>query len=113
MKIPFYKLNRVFDIDIKLDDLKFDGHLVKKSKFANLDGKLSGTLQFVCDVCAQPSKKQINEQLNIKLTNRTLSIEEEDDLDIIECGEIVDIDEIINAEIEAIKSDYLKCANCE
>lgn len=111
MKVSFVKLNKVFDIDVKYDGLRFVGQL-SPSKFAKLDGKLFGKLDFICDVCTNKSQKQVDEQLNIKLTNKAISIEEEDDLDIVECGEIIDIDDIINSEINALKSEYLKCNDC-
>lgn len=113
MKIAFHKLNNPVDINIKVENIVFVGELSKKSRFAELKGNLKGELDFICDVCSKESQKHLNEPLELKLTNKPLSLEEENDLDIVECLDIIDIEEIINSELNSHKSDYNKCNKCQ
>ncbi len=113
--IPFKHLNSIpLEFDVVVENAFFKGTLVhKKGKIAQLNGTISGSIQVSCDLCAENVEKVLNEELSFYLSDGIVS-ENDDDLDIVEITtSMIDMEELLNSEIELIKSDYFCCSHCE
>ncbi len=113
--IPFKHLNAIpLEFDVIVGDVSFRGTLVhKKGKIAQLNGTISGTIQIACDLCAEVVERVLDEELSFYLSDGIIS-ENEDELDIVEITTpMIDMEELLNSEIELIKSDYFCCPQCE
>ena len=124
MKVPFKNLgyqqqniSRV--VKINKDEVTLKATLVKKAHhFVVLEGVLSGQIELVCDSCAKSYQYDLNEEVNLILTdllykNSQKDLDFEIDYDIIEFLDgNIDIDYIISSELNLIKCDYHKCKQC-
>jgi uncharacterized metal-binding protein YceD (DUF177 family) len=123
MKIPFLNIGpspKAIDQTLKGEDFNvtITATLLKKGLgMAILDGTLKGTIQLPCDRCGEIFPYHVDEKVTLKITDRPHKSSEgmgdEQDYDIIEFLDgIVDLDEIIISEVNAIKFDYHRCENC-
>ena len=123
-KIPFSSITGL-EKDIKLlisDDscnVALDGVLFKKDRdFAVLKAKIEGFIKLDCDICTKEFNEQINEEIELKISNQPQSSKNSNssapDYDIIEfLDNQVDIEDILFSEINAIRYDYRKCTECQ
>ncbi|NOZ91268.1 MAG: DUF177 domain-containing protein [Epsilonproteobacteria bacterium] len=114
MKIVFDKVGHTekpFEVDIQNVTLK--GILVKRGYHrVALEAELEGSVELVCDRCADVYQENICSPLNLTLTDEV--IETEDDLDIIEFIDgVIDLDFIVQSEIASIENSYHTCKKCE
>ncbi|MGZ9265903.1 MAG: YceD family protein [Sulfuricurvum sp.] len=102
------------EFDVVVENAFFKGTLVhKKGKIAELNGTITGSIQVSCDLCAESVEKVLNEELSFYLSDGIIS-ENDDELDIVEITTpMIDMEELLNSEIELIKSDYFCCPQCE
>lgn len=123
MKIPFQNIgtqpktvNRTLrgeDFDITIE-----GSLIRKGYgMAILDASLKGIVELLCDGCGESFPLSVDEKVTLKITDAPYKTNEgpgeEQDYDIIEFLDgIIDLDEIIISEVNAIKLDYHKCNKC-
>jgi uncharacterized metal-binding protein YceD (DUF177 family) len=100
-------------INLRIDGLSLDGTFQKKSKnIVSVNANLKGTLNLPCDSCGEDFDLDINENLELQISNGVLDNVEE--FDIIEIfDEKIDFDDIISSEIENIKLDFNHCQNCK
>jgi len=123
MKIPFQNIGpspKSINCTLEGDDFKItiEGTLSKKGLgMARLEGTLKGTVQLVCDRCGDLFPYAVDEKVMLKITDTphksSEGLGDEQDYDIIEFLDgIVDLDEIITSEVNAIKFDYHRCENC-
>jgi hypothetical protein len=113
--IPFKHLNsNPLEFDVIMGNTSFQGTLVhKKGKIAQLNGTITGTIQVPCDLCAEIVERVLNEELSFYISDGIIS-ENEDELDIVEITTpMIDMEELLNSEIELIRSDYFCCPQCE
>jgi len=113
--IPFKHLNSIpLEFDVIVGNLTFKGTLVhKKGKIAQLNGTISGIIQMPCDLCAEIIERDLEEELFFYISDGIIS-ENEDELDIVEITTpMIDMEELLNSEVELIKSDYFCCPQCE
>lgn len=113
MKIAFAKIgSEPLSISHELGGISFKGILKRKNAEQVLaSGELSGVLKHFCDSCGEPLEISINESLELSLNDGATSAP---DLDIVEFYDgFIDLGELINSEIESIKSDYFYCKNCK
>ncbi len=83
-----------------------------KRDFVLMNAHLSGNLQVPCDVCAEPFDIMLDEDVRLLLYNGVYN-GSDDKYDIIEVEiSIINMDELLNSEIELIKSDYHSCETC-
>ena len=74
---------------------------------------LSGDLELDCDVCAETFQEQIQEDVEILLSDGVYSGSGEN-LDVVEVNSsIIDLNELLAAEIELIRCDYNRCSACQ
>jgi len=116
MKINLIKVTKTpLDFDQKSDKITFKGYLQYDSnKLILLRAKMSGKISTDCNICADEFELDIEEDIEFYLYNGIYKSENKVLLDIVEClDSIVDLQEILNSEIELIKSDYNTCKNCK
>ena len=115
MKVILRRVRQTpLDFLVKSDEITFKGYLVyNSSRLIALKANLNGSIITDCDVCANDFSMNINEEIDFFLHsgiykgNNNL-------IDVVECmNDTADLDEILNSEIELIKSDYKCCQNCK
>jgi len=75
--------------------------------------QLSGSLELDCDVCAESFKRPVNEDVEILLSDGVYNGSNEN-LDVVEVtSSIIDLDDLLSAEIEYIRCDYNRCSECQ
>ncbi len=114
-KIDFNRVQfNPIKVEVEVLDILFDGKVVKeKNNLLILNGKLSGLTESICDRCGDDFGLKIDEEIFLKLVNGAISLQEEEDLDIIECDGVINFDDILFGEIESIKLDYNYCKRCK
>lgn len=113
MKIAFAKIgSEPTNIAFSLDSVSFEGFLKRKKEGQVLaSGKLKGTLSHLCDSCGKDIEISIDEDLELILNDGQSN---ESSLDIVEFYDgFIDLDELVNGELESIKSDYFYCKECK
>jgi uncharacterized metal-binding protein YceD (DUF177 family) len=113
--IPFKHLSSTpLDFEVCVDKTFFKGTLThKKGKIGQLNGTITGTISLPCDICADDIEKTLNEEVSFYISDGIVS-ENEDDLDIVEITTpMINIEELLNSELELIRSDYFCCPKCE
>jgi uncharacterized metal-binding protein YceD (DUF177 family) len=116
MKIKLIKVTKTpFDFEIKSDKITFKGFLQYHSgNLVLLKAKLDGLLDVDCSYCGEEFKLKVNEDVEFFISNGLYESNDSAELDVIESFDsIADLDELLNSEIELIKSDYHRCDNCK
>lgn len=114
MKIVFDKIGLTAKpIEFDIQGVKLEGTLEKSGyHLIALDAKLSGSIELSCDRCGNAYDYSVDNGLRLSLSDQV--IENKDDLDIIEFLDgVIDITYIIESEINALKSAYHYCDNCD
>jgi uncharacterized metal-binding protein YceD (DUF177 family) len=113
VKIVFDKIGstaKPFELD--LEGVKLEGTLKKSgSHQVTLDAQMSGCIELDCDRCGDTYNYDIDNKLQLRLSDHVS--EDKDDLDIIEFldGEI-DLSYILQSEINTFKNAYNYCEKC-
>ncbi|WP_297963513.1 hypothetical protein [uncultured Campylobacter sp.] len=116
MKIAFAKISAApVPFEILRDGLKLSGNLKRKdSKFIECKGEIKGKIPYICDRCGKEFDLDVNESVNLLLSEGVFNDERHESLDVMEFfGAEVDVDEILRSEMEAFKSDYFYCEECK
>jgi len=103
-----------FDFEVSADEITFKGYLqYDSSKLILLSAKLSGSLVVECSVCANEFTKTIDEDIEFFISDGIYNDQSGVLVDVVEVfNSTVDINELLDAEIELIKSDYNNCPEC-
>lgn len=117
MNIEFKKIpTGGIHFETSLGDIRFFGEALKTSKtMVKCTGVMEGNLPHLCDRCAESFKLMVNERVEV-FANEGLYEDHEGEelLNVIEFFDgSIDIDLILQSEIEAFKSDYHYCGQCE
>lgn len=115
MKIAFKKLSsQPLHFEVNRDNALFSGDLIlKKSNLAQLNGTITGSISIPCDLCAEEINKSLNEEVAFYLSDGIYE-GSETEMDVVEIdNSTIDMEELLESEIELIKSDYFCCENCE
>ncbi len=117
MKVALRKVtSSPLDFEINFNQTVFKGYLqYHRGKLIFLKARLSGFIQIECDVCAQEIDLAVDEQIELFISDGIYEEEHNGvDLDVVESlNSIADLDELLNSEIELIKSDYYSCESCK
>ena len=116
MKVVLRKVTKTpLDFEVKSNEITFKGYLEYHSgKLILLKATLSGSLEKACDTCAEEFKMSVNEEVEFFISDGIYEDENSIELDVVESfNGIADIEEILNSEVELIKSDYYSCENCK
>ncbi len=100
---------------MKSNEITFKGYLeYHGGKLILLKATLSGSLEKTCDSCAEEFNMPIDEEVEFFISDGIYEDDNSIELDVVESLDgIADIDELLNSEIELIKSDYHSCENCQ
>ena len=114
MKIVFDKIGSTAKpFEVSSEGVKLEGTLKKSgSHQVTLDAHMSGSIELNCDRCGDTYHSQVNNPLQLRLSDQVS--EDKDDLDIIEFldGEI-DLSYILQSEIDTFKNAYNYCEKCD
>ncbi|QOY52418.1 hypothetical protein [Candidatus Sulfurimonas baltica] len=116
MKVILRKVGQTpVDFEVKSDEITFKGYLqYDANKLILLKAKLSGKITTDCDVCAEEFKLDADEDIEFFISDGIYEKSEEALLDVVEVlNSAVDMQDLMNSEIELIKSDYNSCDNCK
>ena len=117
MQIEFKKIPTTgIHFETSLGEIRFFGEALKTSKtMVKCTGTMEGTLLHVCDRCAESFKLMVNESVEVFACEGLYEDQEgEGLLNIIEFFDgSIDVDSMLQSEIEAFKSDYHYCGQCE
>jgi len=115
MQVTLRKVTKIpLDFEVQSAEMTFKGFLQYDSgKLILLNAKLSGSLNIECSVCANEFNKNIDEDVEFFISDGIYADESGRLVDVVECFDsTVDINELLNAEMELIKSDYNSCPEC-
>jgi uncharacterized metal-binding protein YceD (DUF177 family) len=116
MKIELRKINKTpLDFDLKSDKITFKGYLQYHSgKLVLLHAKLDGQIDTQCDLCAKDIELNVDEDIEFFISDGAYNDEHSLEIDVVESfNSMADIEELLNSEIELIKSDYHSCKECQ
>ena len=116
MKITLRKVGRSpLKFEKSRDQITLKGFLqYDKDKLVLLDAKLSGILQTECVICGEEFDLEVDEDLKFYISDGVFVDEENSMIDVVEAkGGELDVDELLDSEIELVKSDYHCCEFCE
>ncbi len=102
--------------ETKLGEIRFSGNAQKIGKsLIKCEGRIQGTLMHACDRCAEDFKLSIDECVEVFASDGLyVDTEGEELLNVIEFFEgSIDFEVMLQSEIEAFKSDYHYCGQCE
>ena len=116
MKVMLRKVTSTpLDFVVKSNDVTFKGYLeYYKGKLILLKANVSGPLLTQCDICANEIAMKVDENIEYFISDGLYEDDGGVNLDVVESFDgSVDIEELLNSEIELIKSDYHSCENCK
>ena len=116
MKITLRKIGKTpLDFDIKSDEITFKGYLeYHGGKLILLKANLSGLIDTQCNFCGCDIKLPVDENIDLFISDGLYEDDGSIELDVVESFDsTADLDELLNSEIELIKSDYHSCEECK
>jgi len=116
MKILLRKVTKTpLDFEVESNEITFKGYLAYHSgKLILLRADLRGSLQKSCDVCGEEFKLAVDENIEFFISDGIYESNNDTELDVVESFDgNADMEELLNSEIELIKSDYHSCDSCQ
>ncbi|AXK48228.1 hypothetical protein CRU87_01000 [Aliarcobacter trophiarum LMG 25534] len=115
MKIEFKKIPQdKKEFSTSLNSVKIEGTFCRiSSSLVKIEANLIGNIETDCSRCGTLKTLDINEELKLLLCDGVFKGDEDEFLVIEIENSLIDFDEIIQSEVNSIKSDYLLCGNCE
>jgi hypothetical protein len=116
LKVSLKKVSKTpLDFEVKSNEITFKGYLqYDADKLILLKAELSGKIDADCDICANEFKLDVDEDVEFFISDGIYEKSEESLLDVVEAlDSIADLEELMNSEIELIKSDYISCPDCK
>ena len=116
MKVVLRRVKQTpLDFEVKSDEITFKGYLqYHAGKLILLRANLKGSLFKSCDICAEEFKLSLDEDVEFYISDGVYEDKDNIELDVVESLDgIVEIQELLNSEIELIKSDYHSCDECK
>ena len=114
MKIEFRKVPQTpKELIIEYNSVKIEGTFCKISQsLVKVDAVLQGSTDIDCCRCGETEEIEVNEELHLLLSDGIYKNDESEYLVIEVEDSIIDFDEIIQSELNSIKSDYHLCDEC-
>ena len=114
MKIEFRKAPSVSkELEIIHNSVKIEGTFCKISQsLVKIDAVLKGSTDIDCCRCGVTEEIEVDEELHLLLSDGIYKNDESEYLVIEVENSLIDFDEIIQSEVNSIKSDYLLCKDC-
>lgn len=117
MTIEFKKITTTgIHFESTLGNVTFLGEAVKNTRtLVKCSGTMQGSVTHLCDRCGEEFELSMNEKVEVFASEGLYNdIEGEELLNVIEFfDDSIDINSILQSEIEAFKSDYHYCGQCE
>ncbi len=116
MKIAFTKISSTpQDFSFEQGGVRIEGTLKRKNeKEIFCKASLFGTFEHICDRCGNEMRVNIDENLWLILSDGEYKSNSQILEDVVEFYDgFIDFDELLNSEIESIKSDYFYCNDCK
>ena len=116
MKIAFSKVtNNKIPFEIKENGIVFSGNLVSLThNLVKCHAEINGEMTHICDRCGNDINIKINESVELILSDGIYKDSEDCLDDAIEFFDgFINLDDVLVSEIEAYKSNYFYCKNCE
>ena len=116
MKVILRKVGKTpLDFEVKSNEMTFKGYLqYHAGKLILLKAKLNGLADAKCSQCGEDFKLPIDEEVEFFISDGVYEDEDNIELDVVESFDSqANLDELLNSEIELIKSDYHSCENCK
>ncbi|WP_457745146.1 hypothetical protein [Sulfurimonas sp.] len=116
MKVMLRKVTSTpLDFEVKFNEITFKGYLeYYKGKLILLKANIVGPLVTECDICADEFIMKLDENVEFFISDGIYEDDNSISLDVVESLDgNIDIDELLNSEIELIKSDYHSCESCK
>jgi len=116
MKVVLRKVTKTpLDFEVISNEITFKGYLeYHAGKLILLKANINGLLERPCDICAEEFKLPINEEVEFFISDGVYEDNNDIELDVVESFDgILDIEELLDSEIELIKSDYHSCDSCK
>ena len=102
------------DFKVKSNEITFKGYLeYHLGKLILLKADLTGSVDTQCSKCGEDFNLSLDEKIEFFISDG-LYDGDDIDIDVVESfNSLADINELLNSEIELIKSDYHSCENCK
>lgn len=116
MKIEFRKVPpNPSEFEISSDSVKFLGTFSKIStNIAKINATIEGELLVDCCRCGDEMLIKLAERAEFLLSDGIYKQKDEDDLIVIEVEDhTVDFDEILQSELESLRSEFYTCDKCK
>ena len=114
MKIEFRKVPQTTkELEVIYNSVKIEGTFCKMSQsLVKVDAVLKGSTEIDCCRCGITEEIEVDEELHLLLSDGVYKNDESEYLVIEVENSLIDFDEIIESELNSIKSDYHICENC-
>ena len=114
MKIEFRKAPQTpKELEVEYNSVKIEGTFCKISQsLVKVDAVLLGNTDIDCCRCGISEIIEVDEELHLLLSDGVYNKDESEYLVIEVENNLIDFDEIIESELNSIKSDYHICKNC-
>lgn len=116
LKIAFAKITTKEQYcELDYEGLILKGNLKRKSdNIVLFKANLNGILAHQCDSCGDDININVNENLELILSDGAFKDELGELSDAVEFFDgFIDLSELANSEIQSFKSDYFYCKNCK
>ena len=114
MKIEFRKAPQTSkELEIDYNSVKIEGTFCRISQsLVKIDAVLKGSTDIDCCRCGITEQIEVDEELQLLLSDGLYKGDESEYLLIEVENSLIDFNEIIESELNSIKSDYHICENC-
>ena len=114
MKIEFRKVPQTTkELVVDYNSVKIEGTFCKISQsLVKVDAVLLGNTDIDCCRCGITEVIEVDEELHLLLSDGVYNKDESEYLVIEVENNLIDFDEIIESELNSIKSDYHICKDC-
>ena len=114
MKIEFRKVPQTTkELVVECNSVKIEGTFCKISQsLVKVDAVLLGNTDIDCCRCGITEIVEVDEELHLLLSDGIYNKDESEYLVIEVENSLIDFDEIIESELNSIKSDYHICKDC-
>lgn len=114
MKIEFKKAPQTTkELEYISDSVRIEGTFCKISQsLVKIDAVLKGSTDIDCCRCGITEEIEVDEELHLLISDGIYKNDESEYLVIEVENSLIDFDEIIQSELNSIKSDYHICNDC-
>ena len=114
MKIEFRKVPQINkELEFNYNSVKIEGTFCRISQsLVKIDAVLKGSTDIDCCRCGITEQIEVDEELQLLLSDGLYKGDESEYLLIEVENSLIDFNEIIESELNSIKSDYHICNNC-